>query len=147
MIVKSTIPITIFSKSSKLDYLNLIHKLRATTFHQTSSISSTQQSTSTTTIKTTSTTTNNSISMTISWLVSIFWKAVFLIKLASVMIFFELLRLSDTVVNVLLKPQIYDDDDDDDGDVDEVGNGRKGRRQKKKSPVDTGYIERNRGYK
>lgn len=63
---------------------------------------------------------------------ALLWKALFLCKLALIMLFFELFRLLDTVVNVIR--QINDEEDEK-------------NRSPPKSPVDTGYIERNRGYK
>lgn len=67
-----------------------------------------------------------------SRLSALLWKTLFLCKFALIMLFFELFRLSDTVVNVIR--QINDEEDEK-------------NRSPPKSPVDTGYIERNRGYK
>ena len=67
-----------------------------------------------------------------SWVGALLWKAFFLCKLAFIMLCFELVRLSDTVVNVIR--QINDEEDEK-------------QRASPKSPVDTRYIERNRGYK
>ncbi|KAH9391288.1 hypothetical protein TYRP_006887 [Tyrophagus putrescentiae] len=65
-------------------------------------------------------------------LLSLLWKIFSLIKLALVLVLFELLRFSDTLVNVIR--QLKDEDEER-------------NRAPPKSPVDTGYIERNRGYK
>lgn len=65
-------------------------------------------------------------------LLSFIWKVLSLLKLAMVLVLFELLRFSDTLVNVIR--QLKDEDEER-------------NRAPPKSPVDTGYIERNRGYK
>ncbi|KAI2798724.1 hypothetical protein BLOT_010702 [Blomia tropicalis] len=78
------------------------------------------------------TTTTTTMWTTLTWIMAIMWKLFLLIKLALIMLCFELIRLSDTVVNVIR--QINDEEDER-------------LRSPPKSPVDTGYIERNRGYK
>lgn len=66
----------------------------------------------------------------VSTVLDVIWKLFMLIKLICLMVFFEMLRLLDTIWKSLVKE-----------DEDET------KKNAKKSPVDVRYIERNRGYK